>query len=94
MEETAENIRKDYVEYFQNQEGYVSSTFYKSINREEDDSIKYVNIVVWKSRYHFEQVVNKGFENEDGENEDGMLVLGKGFPEPIRVSPGQFTTIE
>ena len=53
-----------------------------------------MNIVVWASYRHFEQVVNKGFQNEGGENSDGMRVLGKGFPEPIIVSPGQYQVIE
>ena len=93
MEAEAELVRCEYVEYFSRQEGFVSSTFYKSLSNEEDGSIKYVNIVVWQSYSHFERVVNKGFENEDGENRDGMRVLGKGFPKPIIVSPGQYHII-
>lgn len=93
MEGIAEQVRAEYVDYFKKQEGFVTSTFYKSLNREEDSSIRYVNIVVWKSKAHFEKVVNKGFENELGENKDGYQVLGKGFPEPIKVSPGQYEII-
>lgn len=94
MEAEAESIRSRYVEYFKKQSGFISSTFYRSISREEEGSIKYVNIIVWESKLHFDRVVNKGFDNEDGENSDGMLVLGKGFPEPIKVSPGQYQIIE
>lgn len=93
MEATAEHIRAVYIDYFRHQDGFVSSTFYKSICREEDNSIRYINIVVWASQAHFEKVVNKGFENELGQNEDGYRVLGRGFPEPIRVSPGQYEII-
>lgn len=93
MEESAEAIRNTYIEYFKKQDGFISSTFYKSIHEEQDGAIKYVNMIVWESRGHFEAVVNSGFENEQGENDDGMRVLGKGFPEPIEVSPGQFVVI-
>ena len=93
MESTAEEIRDEYVQYFSKQEGFVSSTFYKSIQRDEDGSIRYVNTVVWASYSCFEKVVNTGFENESGENSDGKRVLGKGFPPPIKVSPGQYVAI-
>jgi len=93
MEAIAEEIRDEYVSYFSKQEGFVSSTFYKSINREEDGEIRYINTVVWASYKHFEKVVNTGFNNEMGVNKDNMKVLGKGFPEPIKVSPGQFTIL-
>ena len=93
MEDIAEQVREEYVDYFKKQEGFLSSTFYRSINREADNSIRYVNIVEWKSREHYEKVVNSGFENEAGENEDGYRVLGKGFPAPIKVSPGQYEII-
>ena len=93
MESEAESVRNEYVEYFQKQDGFVSSTFYRSMSREASGEIKYVNMVVWESVAHFEQVVNKGFQNEQGENSDGMRVLGKGFPAPITVSPGQYHVI-
>lgn len=93
MEAIAESVRNEYVEYFQKQDGFVSSTFYKAVNREQEGAIQYVNIVVWQSYGHFEQVVNNGFANAQGENSDGMRVLGKGFPEPIIVSPGQYQII-
>jgi Antibiotic biosynthesis monooxygenase. len=93
MEVTAENIRDEYVSYFSKQEGFVSSVFYKSICREPDGSLKYINTVVWKSYAHFEKVVNSGFKSEHGENDDGMRVLGRGFPEPITVSPGQYVVV-
>jgi len=94
MESIAEEVRSEYVSYFRKQEGFVSSTFYKSINRDQNGSIKYINTVVWESYYHFENVVNSGFQNELGENNDGKRVLGKGFPEPIEVSPDQYLIIE
>jgi heme-degrading monooxygenase HmoA len=93
MNLTAETIRNEYVNYFKAQAGFVSSTFYRAIAKEQDQATKYVNIVVWESIDHFNQVVNKGFGDVNGENEDGMRVLGKGFPEPIVVSPGQYITI-
>lgn len=91
-EETALNIRNEYVRYFQSKPGFVSSTFYRSINPE--NKFNFVNIVVWDSKASFHKVVNDGFQNEDGLNTDQMKVLGKGFPEPIQVTPGQFETIE
>lgn len=93
MEDTAVKVRDEYVLYFSKQDGFVSSTFYKSITREDDNAIKYINIVVWASYAHFEKVVNAGFKNAEGENTDGMKVLGRGFPEPIKVSPGQYTIV-
>ncbi|MEP2023388.1 MAG: antibiotic biosynthesis monooxygenase [Reichenbachiella sp.] len=91
-ENTAILIRNKYIEYFKSKPGYVSSTFYKSIN--PDNQFNFVNIVVWASKEAFEQVVNEGFKNSDGLNDDEMKVLGKGFPGPIKVSPGQFEIIE
>ncbi|WP_084371041.1 antibiotic biosynthesis monooxygenase family protein [Reichenbachiella faecimaris] len=91
-EEIAINIRNEYVKYFQSKPGFLSSTFYKSINSE--NKFNFVNIVVWDCKESFDRVVNEGFQNEDGLNTDQMKVLGKGFPEPIEVSPGQFETIE
>lgn len=93
MEDIAEQVRNDYVAYFSQQPGFVSSTFYKSIHRESDNAVRYVNSVVWASYEHFQQVVNSGFNNADGENSDGRRVLGKGFPEPIQVMPGQYVVI-
>ena len=93
MEREAEQIRDTYVAYFKAQEGFVSSSFYRCISREDDDALRYVNIVVWASVEAFDKVVNLGFENVEGENADGMRVLGKGFPEPIVVSPGQYVCI-
>ena len=79
------------MDYFRKQPGFVSATFYKSINA--DNQFNYINIVVWESLEAFQTVVNKGFENEDGLNEDNMKVLGKGFPEPIKIAPGQYEVI-
>ncbi len=93
MEETAEKVRDEYISYFKQQKGFVSSTFYKSIHREDDGSIKYINAVVWQSYDCFESVVNLGFSNSLGENNDGKKVLGKGFPDPIKVSPGQYAVL-
>lgn len=93
MERVAEAVRDEYVAYFKQQKGFVASTFYRSMDIEQNGSIKYVNIVVWQSYQHYENVVNKGFTNPEGENSDGYKVLGKGFPEPIVVSPGKFIVI-
>jgi heme-degrading monooxygenase HmoA len=93
MNQIAETIRNEYVNYFKAQAGFVSSTFYRAMTKEQDQATKYVNIVVWASIEHFNQVVNKGFRDAHGENEDGMRVLGKGFPEPIVVSPDQYITL-
>ncbi|UTA46420.1 hypothetical protein L1F30_09560 [Simiduia sp. 21SJ11W-1] len=79
--------------YFKRQEGFVCSTFYRSIDSEPDGAIKYVNTVVWQSYEHYQQVVNSGFSNPEGVNSDGFKVLGKGFPEPIKVSPGRYVVI-
>lgn len=92
MDDEAIRVRKVYIDYFQTQQGFVSSTFYRSIVDEEWH--KYINIVVWDSYESFQAVVNLGFKNADGINEDGMKVLGKGFPEPIRVLPSQYEVID
>jgi len=94
MEDTAESIRNEYVRYFSKQEGFIGSTFLRSINREQDGSIKYINTVIWESYSHFEKVVNLGFKNSEGLNADGLKVLGKGFPAPIKVSPGQYMVVD
>ena len=94
MEAQAESARAEYVRYFQKQDGFVGSTFYKSLEREPDGAVKYVNVVVWETRAHFERVVNQGFQNAQGENSDGLHVLGKGLPEPMVVSPGLYSVIE
>ncbi len=91
FEETALKVRDVYIKYFKTKAGFVSSTFYKTIN--PDNKANFVNIVVWDSQESFEAVVNSGFENEEGLNEDNMKVLGKGFPYPIKVSPGLFEII-
>ncbi|MEQ8581259.1 MAG: antibiotic biosynthesis monooxygenase [Marinoscillum sp.] len=90
-ENEALKIRDVYVEYFKSKPGFVSSTFYRAISR--NNKFNFVNIVVWDSYESFESVVNSGFENEEGLNADSMKVLGKGFPLPIEVSPGQFEII-
>lgn len=90
-EETAIKVRGIYIEYFKTKPGFVSSTFYKSIN--PDNTFNFINIVVWDSYQSFEAVVNSGFDNVEGLNDDNMKVLGKGFPAPIVVNPGQFETI-
>lgn len=91
FEKSAIKARDVYIEYFKTKPGFVSSTFYKSIN--PDNSFDFINIVVWDSFKSFEAVVNSGFDNIEGLNEDKMKVLGKGFPHPIKVSPGQFEII-
>ncbi|NMM50828.1 antibiotic biosynthesis monooxygenase family protein [Marinigracilibium pacificum] len=90
-EETAIKVRDTYIEYFKSKKGFVSSTFYKSIN--PDNTTNFINIVVWDSYESYEKVVNNGFNNAEGLNEDNMKVLGKGFPSPIKVNPGQFEII-
>lgn len=90
-EETAIKTRDIYIEYFKTKPGFVSSTFYKSVN--PDNTFNFVNIVVWDSYESFEAVVNSGFNNIEGLNDDDIKVLGKGFPSPIIVNPGQFQTI-
>ncbi|MEP1095157.1 MAG: antibiotic biosynthesis monooxygenase [Cyclobacteriaceae bacterium] len=91
FEGIAIELREKYIQYFKKQPGFVSSTFYKSVNK--DNKFDFVNIVVWDSYDSFEAVVNSGFQNEDGINDDDMKVLGEGFPPPIKVSPGQFEVI-
>ncbi|MEQ9169318.1 MAG: antibiotic biosynthesis monooxygenase [Fulvivirga sp.] len=90
-EEMAIKVRDIYIDYFKTKPGFVSSTFYRTINSE--NKFNFVNIVVWDSYESFQAVVNSGFENSYGLNEDNMKVLGKGFPPPIKVSPGQFEII-
>ncbi len=91
FEEEAIKVRDIYIEYFKNKSGFVSSTFYRTINNE--NKFNFVNIVVWDSYESFQAVVNSGFENREGLNNDNMKVLGRGFPHPIKVSPGQFEII-
>ena len=93
MEAEAERIREVYVDYFKKKPGFVSSTFYRSIEKVEGQALKYINIVVWDSYASFEAVVNSGFGNDDGLNDDAMKVLGRGFPEPIQVNPGRYEII-
>lgn len=93
MIDEAELIRSQYNKYFSKQNGFVGSTFYKSRTKEEDGSTKYINIVVWSSMSHAENVVNAGFDNEAGGNKEGMRVLGKGFPAPIVVSPAWYQVV-
>lgn len=91
FEEKAIKVRDIYIEYFKTKPGFVSSTFYRTINKES--KFNFINIVVWDSYESFQAVVNSGFANEEGRNADHMKVLGKGFPAPIKVSPGQFEII-
>lgn len=91
MESVAEEVRDRYVDYFRQQDGFCGSTFYRA--RDVGSSFHYVNIVIWESQEAFERVVNLGFKNADGRNEDGMKVLGRGFPAPIVVHPGRYTVI-
>lgn len=91
-EDKAIEVRELYVNYFKKQPGFVSSTFYKSINSE--NKFNFINIIVWDSFESYEAVVNSGFENEEGVNDDEMKVLGRGFPLPIKVNPGQYEIIK
>ncbi|MFT5686377.1 MAG: heme-degrading monooxygenase HmoA [Myxococcota bacterium] len=90
-EQTAEEIREVYVAYFRRQPGFVSSTFYRATKTA--DAINYVNIVEWASQEACDAVVNRGYEDAEGENADGMKVLGRGFPSPIVIHPGLFERI-
>ncbi len=91
MEEEAVRVRDHYISYFQRQPGFVSSTFYKALD--VGSSFHFVNVVVWDSQASFDAVVNSGFDNIEGLNDDAMKVLGRGFPEPIKVSPGRYEII-
>ncbi|MCB1051630.1 MAG: hypothetical protein KDC71_13615 [Acidobacteria bacterium] len=93
MEAEAERVREVYVAYFRQQKGFVGSTFYRSLEGSAGSGQRYINIVVWDSEASYSAVVNLGFGNAEGLNADGMKVLGKGFPEPIQVSPGRFEII-
>lgn len=84
-------VREVYVAYFRRQPGFVSSTFYRAVR--QNDAINFVNIVVWASQAAYDAVVNRGFDDDEGMNSDGMKVLGKGFPEPIVVHPGVYEVI-
>lgn len=91
FEDKAIEVRNYYVDYFSKKKGFVSSTFYKSINK--DNKYNFINIVVWDSRESFDAVVNSGFDNDEGLNDDAMKVLGQGFPPPIKIAPGQYEVI-
>ena len=56
FEEEAIKIRDVYINYFKSKPGFVSSTFYRSLN--SDNKFNYVNIVVWDSKEAFDAVVN------------------------------------
>lgn len=92
MLDQAVTVRNTYVDYFKRQPGFVSSTFYQASDNES--TFSYINIVVWESQKHVDDVVNAGFENSEGMNSDGLKVLGKGFPPPIEVFPGRYMVIE
>jgi len=64
MHAQAIEVREYYVDYFRKQKGFVSSTFYHSVNADQKD--KYVNIVVWDCYDSYLSVVNAGFSNRDG----------------------------
>lgn len=91
MEETAVEVRNQYVDYFRTQPGFVSSTFYRALDG--DSAYTFINVVVWQSKAAFEAVVNHGFDAAEGENEDGFKVLGQGFPAPISVHPGRYDIV-
>jgi len=91
LEDKAIEIREEYVAYFSQQPGFVSSTFYRSINSE--NKFNFINIVVWDSYDSYQTVVNSAAFDRKGINDDSMKVLGNGFPDPISVSPGQYEII-
>lgn len=90
-EDLAISIRNEYVEYFSTKDGFVSSTFYRAST--QSDAINYINVIVWSSQEAYNTVVNEGFNNIDGLNNDGKKVLGKGFPAPIVVHPGVYEIV-
>lgn len=91
LEEEALAVRDSYVAYFRQQPGFVSSTFHRSINNE--NKYNFINIVVWDSYDAYQAAVNSAVLNREGKNDDGMKVLGTGFPEPVSVCPGQYEVI-
>ncbi len=91
FEDEAIAVRERYVAYFKQQPGFVSATFYQSINAE--NRYNFINIVVWVSEQAYQAVVKGAAMHAEGENADGMKVLGRGFPEPILVNPGQYKII-
>ncbi|MCA9720113.1 MAG: antibiotic biosynthesis monooxygenase [Myxococcales bacterium] len=91
MESVAIEVREQYVEYFRTLPGFVGSTFYRALDT--SSAYTYINVVIWESRAAFAAAVNAGFDNLDGENRDGMRVLGRGFPAPIVVHPGRYEII-
>ncbi|MEM9073918.1 MAG: antibiotic biosynthesis monooxygenase [Myxococcota bacterium] len=90
-ESVAIETRERFVAYFRAQPGFVSSTFYRATTHR--GRINFINPVVWESQEAYDAVVNLGFQNAEGENADGMKVLGRGFPEPIVVHPGVYEII-
>lgn len=92
QDEIALSIRNTYIEYFKTKTGFISSTFYKA--NTALGRVNYINIVVWKTQEAYDAVVNDGYTHSDGMNSDGMKVLGKGFPDPIKVNPGIYEIIE
>jgi heme-degrading monooxygenase HmoA len=94
MEHEAERVRETYVDYFRKQKGFVHSILYREMNAVNVEGTRHINIVAWDSYESFQALVNAGFESDEGLNDDGMKVLGKGFPAPIKVSPGQYKVIE
>jgi hypothetical protein len=94
VEHEMERVRETYVDYFRKQSGVVCLILYREMNAVNVEGTRYINIVVCDYYNSFQAVVNAGFENDEGLNDDGMKVLGKGFPAPIKVSPGQYEVIE
>ena len=48
---------------------------------------------MWESYEKYTNVVNTGFSSKEGINSDEVKVPGRGFPEPIIVSPCQYEII-
>jgi len=55
-EETAIEVREEYVAYFRNQPGFIGSTCYRSINK--DGKFNFINVVIWDSYESYQAIVN------------------------------------
>ena len=91
LEDEVIEIREQYVEYFKTKPGFVSSTFYRSVNTE--NKFNFINMVVWDSYDAYLAVVNGSDREVDKTNKDGMKVIGNGFPDKVVVNPGQYEVI-
>lgn len=91
MEQTAIDVREEYVDYFKTKHGFIGSTFYRSINT--NGKFNFINIVIWDCHDSYMAVVNSAATDKGRINDDGMKVLGNGFPHPIVIHPDQYEII-